>query len=533
MRPLIVDALGAGRSGRRATLDVIGAGPRAVAGVFEARGIEARVASPIVTRDAMKGYGMLLVSGMTSDLFAVRRTVSDWRKASGGPVLIGGPIASNPEVSLVKTGGDICVIGEGEEALGELLDLGLGTGAPSGEEELDGVRGVAFRREEEVVLNPLRPVMRRETYDGLRPSTLVIRDYRLYRAARVYVEVLRGCSNYRRARIGPLGEWCSGCGRCVEGGLEERYYCPEGIPPGCGYCSVPSLYGPPKSRSVERIREEVGALLSEGVRRVVLSAPDFLDYGRDLLVEPEPLTDPRHPEPNYDALEALLSSITGLGEVADGEASIMIENVKPALVTERASKILGEFLKGSPVSVGFETGSLSHSDLLGRPSTPGESLTALRLLKGAGLRPYVYFIHGLPGQDAETAAETVGAIRSSAEAGAERVILYRFQPLPMSAFGGLPSAPPAVKDPLSRKIYSAARRANRRRKEALLGRRIRVVVAEPYDRDPRLKVAYPMLHGPVVLIEGAEGIEGGVVGVEVTHMASDRMVRGCLVDGMF
>ncbi len=32
------------------------------------------------------------------------------------------------------------------------------------------------------------------------------------------------------------------------------------------------------------------------------------------------------------------------------------------------------------------------------------------------------------------------------EAGAERVILYRFQSLPMSAFSAYPSAPPNIRD---------------------------------------------------------------------------------------
>jgi hypothetical protein len=38
-----------------------------------------------------------------------------------------------------------------------------------------------------------------------------------------------------------------------------------------------------------------------------------------------------------------------------------------------------------------------------------------------------------------------------------------------------------------------------------------------------------MLHGPVVLVERAQGLEGEVVDVEVSGVASDRIVLGTLV----
>ncbi len=536
MKPLIVDALASGRGKRLTTRDAVGAGPRSVAGVLEGRGLEPRIAlaESILDGDvSLVGHDLLLVSGMNSDFRAVRRVVSKWRAESGGSVLIGGPIASEPRRALLKEGADLCVVGEGEPTLGELLDLGLTEGALPSPEALKDVRGAAYLNGKSVRVNPLRPVMRREVYDGLTPSTETIVDYPLYRSARVYVEVLRGCSNYLRARVGLGDESCADCGRCRTGSLEERYYCPVGVPPGCGYCSVPSLFGPPKSRSAGGVVREVGGLLSKGVRRIVLSAPDFLDYGRDLLVEPEPLTDPRHPKPNYDALEGLLSCLADLDAVADRDASIMIENVKASLVTPEAAGLLGRYFAGTSVNVGFETGSEEHSLGIGRPSTPDENLRALRKLKDAGLKPYAYFVHGLPGQSAETVEETVETIGRSVDAGASRIILYRFQPLPMSAFHDRPKAPPASRDRLGRRIHDAARRANLGLKEEMRGGRVRVVVAESYERDRRYHVAYPMLHGPVVLVNGAEGLKGEVVEVEVIGVASDRMVLGRLVGATF
>ncbi|MDP2901373.1 MAG: radical SAM protein [Candidatus Bathyarchaeota archaeon] len=522
MKALIVDALASEKGERKATRDAIGAGTRSVAGVLESRRVDYTVleAESALEGGLPEGHDLLLVSGMTQDIPAMRKVISKWK---GGPTIVGGPVTSDPEQALRRTGSNLAVVGEGEETFIELLQAGLNDGVLPGVKALRGIRGIAFKTETGYEATQLRRSMPRVIYDQFQPSTSAIAYYSLFRSARVYVEVLRGCSNYNRAS---LGHSCESCGVCKGGNLGERYDCPLGIPPGCGYCSVPSLYGPPKSRSAQHVRDEVAALLKVSVTRVVLSAPCFLDYGRDLLVEPEPLTDPRSPEPNYGEIEKLLSMLAELPRMAEGTASFMIENIKASLVTEKAAKVLGRYLGGTPVSIGFETGSEAHSEQLGRPSTPRETLTAIRRLKRAGLKPYVYFIHGLPGQSEETVDETVRAIASSVEEGAERVILYRFQSLPMSAFSGHPSAPPTIRDPLSRRIHEAAARANMKAKEDMLRGIIRVVVAERYDRDRRLLVAYPLRHGPVVLVESGEPLEGKVLDVEITGIASERMVTG-------
>lgn len=528
MKPLIVDANATGMGMKHATLDVIGAGPRTVAGVFEMKGMKTHIKT---AEEALKNpstfsrYDLLLVSGMTTDLFVIKHVISKWRKHSKGLALVGGPVASNPKDVLIKAKGDLAVVGEAEETLVELIDSGIFNNPALFIETLKNIRGVAYVEEDCLKINDLRPMMERRVYDGFSPSTKVIRDYPKYYASRVYVEVLRGCSNYLRAKLGSQPEICVGCKRCTEGRLSERFQCPAGLPPGCGYCSVPSLFGPPKSRSISKIISEIESLFSENVRRIVLSAPDFLDYGRDMLVEPEPLTNPNYPEPNYEYIEELLSTLTSIDIVSKGEVSIIIENLKATLVTDRAAKLLGEFLKGTPVNIGFETGCEEHSRQIGRPSTPSETIKAVARLKKEGLKPYVYFIHGLPGQTRRTAIKSVKAINDCVKVGAERIILYRFQPLPMSAFSGQSMGPPAARDRVSRMIFEASKRANMLMKKALLGNVVRVIVAEPYRKDKRYHVAYPMLHGPVILLERSKSLEGRILDVKIEAVISDRMVK--------
>ncbi len=534
MEAVVVDALGAGRGRRFATVDVIGAGPRAVAGVLEKHNLNVRVypAHVVLSRpELLAKASILLVSAMTVDLPTARKVKSIWDRHSGGVAVIGGPIAADPYDALIRAGFSISVIGEGEETLDELLPLIMaGELSP---EKLSEIKGLAYLDSSGVRVNSLRPVMSRIKLSSYKPSISAVKGYPNYYACRVYVEVVRGCSNYYRTSMPlPDGRRCIDCGLCREGSLEERYYCPQNIPPGCGYCSVPSLFGPSRSRSIESIVEEVRGLIKVGVKRLILSGSDFLDYGRDMLVEPKPLTDPREPPPNLNEIEHLLSEISSVIKESGERVFVGIENVKPCLVTDEVARILGRYLKDSPVHIGCETGSAEHSYALGRPSSPEEALKAARILKRFGLRPCLYFIHGLPGQTIETAKATVGFIEKSAAIGVEKITVYRFQPLPMSAFGDFPRAPPAHRDPVSFMIWSAANKVNSQLKLKLVGRVVEAIVVRSQFKGMRF-IAYPFRHGPVIRIKNermAEGLVGRIVKIRIVRVVSERAVEGLIVD---
>lgn len=55
----------------------------------------------------------------------------------------------------------------------------------------------------------------------------------------------------------------------------------EGCRKGCAYCIIPAIKGPLRSKSEEQILKEFRALLSQGVREVILIAQDLGDYGKD------------------------------------------------------------------------------------------------------------------------------------------------------------------------------------------------------------------------------------------------------------
>lgn len=531
---LIVDVLGCGKGRRLATLDVIGSGPRIIAGVLEKHGLNVKVIhySKLMSNpDILREFEFLLVSAMSVDFPAVRRVKSLWDKFSRGLAVIGGPITSDPYDAIIRAGFPIAVIGEGEETLEELIPR-IMDGRLS-QNSLSKIRGIAFSVNNGFQVNSLRPVLSRDKLNSYFPSIEAVKEYPSFFACRVYVEVVRGCSNYYRTTLSlPDGRKCIGCDLCRSGDLEERYNCPVGIPPGCGYCSVPSLFGPPRSRSIDLIVREIDELIKIGVKRIVLSGSDFLDYGRDLLVEPKPLTDPRNPPPNIDVIEELLSSIKSVIDGAGHKVFIGIENVKPCLVSDEVACILGKYLRNSPVHIGCETGSIRHAYELGRPSSPDEVVRAAKILKRYGLRPYLYFIHGLPGQSLETAKATVRMMEKAASIGVEKITVYRFQPLPMSAFGDFSKAPPAYRDPVSFMIWDAARKINEDLKKRLIGRIVDAIIVRSTSKRASF-IAYPFEHGPVIYVNIPEGLGGRLIGkivkVRIIRVISDRVVEGVIL----
>ncbi|MCS7099330.1 MAG: hypothetical protein NZ925_03195, partial [Sulfolobales archaeon] len=290
MRVAVVDCLATGSTGRRlSSVDVIGSGPRLVVGILKKLGAEPhlveceRVLSS--GADVLKGFDVLMVSGMSSDIRSAFMVLRKWR--GRGPSIAGGPMCVEYR-DLLKLGFSAVVWGEAEISLPALVRA-LDSG------DFRGVPNLIFEENGRLVANFALGYAEEPLLWSFEPDTESVRSYRYFWACRVYVEVVRGCSNFYRTTIPikvPEVVECARCGICRFGELESRISCPLGIPPGCGYCLVPRLYGPARSRPTDRIVKEVAELIELGATRVVLSAPDILDYGRDWLVKPSPLTDP-------------------------------------------------------------------------------------------------------------------------------------------------------------------------------------------------------------------------------------------------
>ena len=521
-RILVVDALSAGKGRRSSSRDSIGCGPRTVAGVFENHDIDCRIirAEVLKTVGQLRKFEHIAISAMTMDLPTVQRITSLWRHSRlRGKVIIGGPISSDPKSALENTRPDVLVVGEGELTLDELVREGFF------EEfiDLSGIKGICYWDDGSPVVTSRREYLTSDEMRKLGPSTSRIVDYAAYAASRVYVEVVRGCSNFRRTRVElPDGRVCRECGGCDAEDAVVRLDCPESIPPGCGFCSVPSTWGPPRSRPPDIVIDEVRELISLDVHRIVLEAPGFLDYMRGS----PPVTTPCHPPANVAAIKELLEGLAEIPQVSTGLVHIAIENIKACLFTREVAEVLSTYLPSSSPNIGLETGSEDHSRLIGKCGTPNDVVRAVRISREYGMTPYIYFIYGLPDETPETVNASIRMMKELSEAGAERIILYGFRALPGSAFESFPE--PSPKDPLGQKMRKAALKINRKKKTDYVDETIRCIAAEPSWSRRGYTMYYPLGEGPIITAPGGF-TSGTIVDIRITEVLSEGLLLGEVV----
>lgn len=533
---LVVDANARLKGKRLTTLDVIGVGPRLITALLRHYGFDADLhpyENVIKGKELMKRYDVIAISFMSSDVVAVEKLIRMWRKihSLGGVVVLGGT-GTLDRKALELLDFDIAFIGEAETVF---YDIFYKQKYKSFKElvqrirEVESVpRGIAVKKNNIIIGGDLAPWAPKELLFRIIPEIEGVTNYPFYWACRVYVEVVRGCSNFRRPLFTKFIERCLNCHICESKDLDKRILCPVGVPPGCGYCSVPLIHGYPRSRDLYSIVEEVRRLLNIGVTRIVLSASDFLDYCRESKVGGV-LTDPCNPYPNVDMIEKLLKEVTSFEAVVEGRAAILIENIKACLIDEYIAELLGRYVRGTAVYIGLESCSDRLLNVIGRHSTCRDTLRSIELLSKYGIRPYVYLMHGLPLENVEDIKKTIGVIPHLEKIGVERIVLYKFLPLPRTAFGNYDVGRSEQSQEYLEHIgllKDSIRKFNESVKTRLIGRIIDVITASEYPKDRRYIISYPLYHGPVVLLRLSKKFIGYIIRVRITRVLSDRIVVG-------
>lgn len=487
MRALLIDAQGAGSVGR-AVVEWIPAGLRAVAGILEDRGIEYGLALAeefLKNPGALTDYDAAMITGMSSDIEMIRMA-GERISGAGKPFVVGGPVTFDPRSVITNAKADIAIIGEGEKSFSGLLDEGLKDGAIPEEESLKRIEGIAFKDKggRVNVKAPSRYLTKAEL-SRFFPSVEIIKSYPFHEEIMVVMEILRGCSNFHKPKV-YHGKTCSpSCKRCESDDLVERLSCPLGTPGGCGFCSVGGLYGPPRSREQEVIIKEMKGLIENGATKITILDPDPLDYKREELVAPMPLTNPERPMPNYEELERLGEMMWGIPEVSSEEVVVTVRDVKATLVTDRSVEILKRYFPRSVFGIGCETGSKEHSSKLGRPYEPEKVLSAAKVFHKHGIKPKINMIVGLPWQDEETARETL-ELMNRLEPYVSHFDFTRFESLPMSGFDDHPSDTGPLVDENSRLLLERSNAIQKGLFERFIGERLKVVVGR-YSEEKRLQ----------------------------------------------
>ncbi|MFW9852203.1 MAG: B12-binding domain-containing radical SAM protein [Candidatus Thorarchaeota archaeon] len=527
MKILIVDALAANEGRRKFSRDTIGVGPRLLAGICDKNSIFSKIVrvEDLLEKEVLSisDFNHFLISAMSVDKIAVNRVIKLIRKKNNSAfILLGGPIASN-KTELEGYDIDIAVIGEGERILNELILNNFSIDNLSSEINI-------IKREGKINLILKKEVKQKEIFKEFYPSTSHITDYPDYWYSKVYVEIVRGCSNHYRGEIVRNEGGCSDCGNCDSPDSVLTDECPENIPPGCGFCSVPATFGPPRSKPIELIVDEVQSLFENGVRRVILSAPGFLDYYRN--PENEEIFSPTKPSANIEKISELLTNLANVRDNQKHKCSISIENIKPSLVTPKTAEIIGKFLPNTSISIGCETFDEKHSDQIGRPPSPKKALEAAKLFMKNNIHPQIYLIHSLPGETVQTLEKTKDVVMNQLKDYAEKITVYKYLPLPNSPFT-MTNTPFPVDRHLQKVKREELKKSiinfNLEKKHSLVDTYITSIVAEKDRTREKTYICYPLYSGPAISVKTEKDILGKLVKILIIGVVSDKLVSGKIV----
>ncbi len=463
---LVIDAFA---ENRRDLNIQIGVGPRLIATVIEETGIMCDLVwfkSVEENPEILKDYDIILVSGFT----ASREIVSDLLELihNVNPCaikIIGGPIVFDPDDYFSHSGFDMAIVGEAEQTIKELIESGFDRAA------MKKIKGLAYKTDGKTVFTGYRDPVEKKELERI-PDARYLSSYPHHRFSRVSVECVRGCSNFKRPTIElPDGRKCIGCKSCESEDLDERLNCPVGIPPGCGYCCVPAIFGPPRSREMAVIVKEIQGLIDAGATQIALSAPDLLDYKREELIPGDNLTDPFNPPPNYPEIEKLLYEISALKGVNEN-VFVSLDEIKPTLLDKRILETIARYLPGSTLILVCESGSDEQLKEIGRPFPVKKNVELTKTAEELGLVPLSFFINSLPNQTPDRTSESLVLMDQLEKAGCHRALCYKLAALPATAFHGMGIA----ENKYDKAISERAEELNTRAAKKYIGKNLDVVV---------------------------------------------------------
>ena len=188
--------------------------------------------------------------------------------------------------------------------------------------------------------------------------------------------------------------------------LETAKGCSRVVSGGCSFCTEP-LYGMPRQRGVDAVRDEVRALSAAGARHFRLGRqPDLLAFGA---------AGGEFPRPDPDALRSLFSAIR---EAAPGLETLHIDNVNPGTIAhheeasrEALSAIIAGHTPGDIAAFGMESADPAVIVANNLKGSADEVFRAIEIVNEVGavrrcgipeLLPGLNFIAGLAGETPET-----------------------------------------------------------------------------------------------------------------------------------
>lgn len=302
--------------------------------------------------------------------------------------------------------------------------------------------------------------------------------------------------------IAPKGQIDLEMPRRVASGPSAYVKISDGCNQKCAFCAIPGMKGLLASKPRELILKEVGELLEQGVREVVLVAQDSTNYGRDW--------------GERDGLASLLRAIT---DTHPDLPWVRVMYAYPSHVTKAFLQVMAE----RPQICNYFDMPLQHTHpetlrRMRRPHRPVDELLAWIRSVVPDVTVRTTFITGFPG---ETEAEHRHVVRSIEALGFGRVGVFLYSDEEGTASFDHPNrVARSVKQRRRHELMAAAQAASFRANQSLVGTVQEVLIEGEGELDGRaVRVGRSRRDAPevdgVVFVDGP-GTVGEIVDVRVT-----------------
>lgn len=236
----------------------------------------------------------------------------------------------------------------------------------------------------------------------------------------------------------------------------------------CTYCIIPYARGRVRSRNIENVREEVGALAAKGYKEVVLTGIHLSSYGVDFPEEKK---------------ETLLSLIRAVHEI-EGIKRIRLGSLEPGIVTREFVEGIAALPKVCPhFHLSLQSGCDETLERMNRRYRSGEYRERCELLREVYENPALTtdVIVGFPKESEEEFRKSYDFVDSIHFYETHIFKYSRRQGTKAAAMGGqLTEAEKAVR---SEKMIAMHHRHASDYEKSMLGKELEVLIEEEYEKD--------------------------------------------------
>lgn len=277
----------------------------------------------------------------------------------------------------------------------------------------------------------------------------------------------------------------------------------------CAYCKVPLVRGPLRSRPLSEITEEVGGLVSNGFREIVLTGICLGAWGREYCV-------PETAAAFGLAGASLLDLLSALDDVP-GDFRIRLSSIEPKYVTDH---LIGRISKNKRICrhlhIPLQSGDDYILKKMNRPYTAADYMELVRKARTAidGLAVTTDVLVGFPGETDAHFSNTLDFIR---ELSPSRTHIFTFSRRPGTAAYDMEDQ---VDDLISKRrrhdLEGSALNAAYLFARSFSGKALDVLVENKRESDSGFLTGYTDNYIKVIF-SGPDELMGRVVPVRITH----------------